>query len=763
MEFSSGVLAANGACEPDAETLCLHDGRYELQADWQTRDGKSGAAKVVPKATRDSGLFRFFDADNWEVLIKVLDGCAVNGHHWVYGASTTDLGYEIRVRDTVTDVAKVYRNEPGQPAPAITDDKAFPGACGAGASSPLAFPDWRLRGTPGEELAPVSLVGGSESGCVTSGTSLCLADSRFEVKVDWSTAGGGEGAASTVPGGTNNSGLFYFFEPNNWEMLIKVLDGCAINGHYWVYSAAATDLGLDIAVTDTATGAPWRFEKRPGPPAPAITDSKAFPDSCEVRPLPELVSPGSIAVEWNVWEGDVAYDGFRGFRLGYQTPFAADFDGDGDDDVLLAGGRPGVSVAPEPGVILLNNGDFTFEVAAGDRPRGVHPRRILMADFNDDGGNDFFIADHGYDEPPFPGWHNWLLLWTADGYVDVSDRLPADPTGFTHGAAVGDIDRDGDTDILVANNGPSQSFYPGQYFLMNDGEANFVADESRLPRTWAYHDEGALPHWALWPWAVQLADLDGDGHLDLLAGARGDDGGDQSFVYWGSAAGRYRDANKTALPTPGFFTALGNGHVVSTAVHDLDGDGRLDILLGGYRFGDWMRGAQLLMNTGGRTFADETNRRLGSSAWSPGESWHWEHRFFDFNGDGTVDIVPQSFDVDHGTNVLAWLNDGTGHYTALSTTEFDDIEALRRFGYGVTVRAGGSFRYLDFRGRRHAPYGTRGSRGRRRRDPAAQGLIGGHVWGLEDRHSKTRRRNSGEDCRPIRRLRLTLCRGHPLL
>ena len=687
----SAVLPTHGACEADAETLCLHDGRYELRADWRTGDSNRGAAKVVPKATRDSGLFRFFDADNWEILIKVLDGCAVNGHHWVYGASTTDLGYEIRVRDTATDVVKAYRNEPGRPAPAITDGKAFSGACAAGVSSPLAFPEWRFQGTPGEELTPVWLVSGSESGCVTNGTSLCLADSRFKVKVGWSTAGGSEGSASTVPGGTNNSGLLYFFEPNNWEMLIKVLDGCAINGHHWVYSAAATDLGLDITVTDTATGAAWTFEKPPGPPAPAITDSKAFPDSCDVRPLPELVSPGSISVEWNVWEVDIADDDFRGFRPGYQTRFAADFDGDGDDDVLLPGGRPGVSVAPEPGVILLNNGDFTFEVAAGDRPRGVHAGVVVMADFNNDGGNDFFIADTGYDEPPFPGWHNWLLLWTADGYVDVSDRLPADP-GFS-GAAGGDIDRDGDVDILVLNNGPPM------YVLMNDGEANFVADESRLPETWAYHEEGALPHWALWPWVFQLTDLDGDGHLDLLAGARGLDGGDQSFVYWGSAAARYRDANKTVLPTPGFFTALGNGQVVSSAVHDLDGDGRLDILLGGYRSGDWVRGVQLLMNTGGRTFADETNRRLGSSAWSPEESWHGGgHHFFDFNGDGTVDIVPQDYDVDYGrTNVLAWLNDGTGHYTALSTTEFDDIEALQRFAYGMIVRAGGSFRYLDFR------------------------------------------------------------------
>ncbi|MXY16081.1 MAG: PKD domain-containing protein [Acidobacteria bacterium] len=120
-----------GTCEPDAQTRCLQDSRYAVSVEWHKGDGESGRGAVVPEGTNDSGLFRFFSRENWEILIKVLDGCAVNGHMWVYAASTTDLGYTIRVTDTVTGGVKEYRNEPGLPAPAITDATAFPRGCDA--------------------------------------------------------------------------------------------------------------------------------------------------------------------------------------------------------------------------------------------------------------------------------------------------------------------------------------------------------------------------------------------------------------------------------------------------------------------------------------------------------------------------------------------------------------------------------------------------------------------------------------------------------
>ena len=400
---------------------------------------------------------------------------------------------------------------------------------------------------------------------------------------------------------------------------------------------------------------------------------------------PELVYAGTLGGDSLIWSGDIDYEGLD-FR------YVGDFDADGDDDVLISAATY-PSDGPfdgevRDGVILINDGDWQFSAAAGDRPHGVHPREALMADFNGDGHNDFFIADHGYDADPFPGWSNQLLLWTTEGYDDVSDRLPHDDSGFTHNAAVGDVDGDGDVDILVANTKGDD--IEGPYLLLNDGSANFTQDTERLP-------DRVRADGNYWPFAADMVDLDGDGHVDLLMGSHGDRTS-ESYVYWGAADGEFRDENVTELATPEFFHAFGNYTVISTAVRDIEGDERPDIVLGGYD-DDLHRGMQVLINRGDRTFDDQTQRRIGHSAWSPTETWHTEVVFVDFNGDGTEDIVPQGYSP-NGENVLAWLNDGTGHYVALKTTLYpnnDDTDrSLFNLAAGVKVREGERFRSIYF-------------------------------------------------------------------
>ena len=117
-----------GSCEPDRYTRCLGESRFAVRV---SRAGEHGDARsrVVEVGGDESSLFFFFERENWEVLVKVLDGCAANGHVWVFGATATDLGYRISVTDTRTGSEAKYESEPGTPGAAITDTTAFGDAC----------------------------------------------------------------------------------------------------------------------------------------------------------------------------------------------------------------------------------------------------------------------------------------------------------------------------------------------------------------------------------------------------------------------------------------------------------------------------------------------------------------------------------------------------------------------------------------------------------------------------------------------------------
>jgi hypothetical protein len=94
---------------------------------WRDFTGQTGVGSVAACSTADSGLFWFFHPDNWELMVKVLDGCALNGHHWVFAAATTTVEYTLTVTDTLTGETKAYHNPLGTPAVAITDTSALAG------------------------------------------------------------------------------------------------------------------------------------------------------------------------------------------------------------------------------------------------------------------------------------------------------------------------------------------------------------------------------------------------------------------------------------------------------------------------------------------------------------------------------------------------------------------------------------------------------------------------------------------------------------
>ncbi len=117
-EIQNGAVSTS-LCD-DPSNVCLDGNRFAVHIDWNTNDGKSGVGTPI-KYSDNSGLFWFFGADNLEVLVKVLDGCALNNHHWVFAAAATDTAYTITITDTLTGRVKTYSHHGGSAAPAIID------------------------------------------------------------------------------------------------------------------------------------------------------------------------------------------------------------------------------------------------------------------------------------------------------------------------------------------------------------------------------------------------------------------------------------------------------------------------------------------------------------------------------------------------------------------------------------------------------------------------------------------------------------------
>ena len=121
----TAAFFAGGSCAADDTSLCLVDGRFRVSATWKKSDGSSGTGQAVP-ITGDTGDFWFFDASNIEVVAKVLDGCGVDGHFWVFLGGLTNVQVTVTVTDTQTSAARTYVNAPGRAFAPVEDTSALP-------------------------------------------------------------------------------------------------------------------------------------------------------------------------------------------------------------------------------------------------------------------------------------------------------------------------------------------------------------------------------------------------------------------------------------------------------------------------------------------------------------------------------------------------------------------------------------------------------------------------------------------------------------
>jgi len=142
--------------------------------------------------------------------------------------------------------------------------------------------DLELSNPAGAELglaeATLTIVDDESLVCVPGPTTLCLNEGgRFRAEIEWTDFQGNSGPGEAFEIGLEDSGLFYFFNQNNIEMLLKVLDACNSEFNaYWVFYAATTNVEFTLTITDTQTGAVQQYTNPLGTPAEPVLDTSAF-------------------------------------------------------------------------------------------------------------------------------------------------------------------------------------------------------------------------------------------------------------------------------------------------------------------------------------------------------------------------------------------------------------------------------------------------------------------------------------------------------
>ena len=259
------TVSSPPSCLAAAGTLCLNNGRFRAEVVWRIpSQGTTGAGTAVP-LTGDTGYFWFFTPNNVELVVKAVDGRAVNGDFWVFYGALSDVEYTLIITDTVTGGSRRYFNPAGTLA-SVADTAAF----AAAATAPPA-----QAKVESARPAGARPTGAGTAACAANASALCLNGGRFQVRVTWRVPSQGTSGIAQATPLTGDTGHFWFFTPNNIELIVKVVDGRALNGRFWVFSGALSNVEYTITVTDTSTGQ-VRTYANPSGSLVSLADTSAF-------------------------------------------------------------------------------------------------------------------------------------------------------------------------------------------------------------------------------------------------------------------------------------------------------------------------------------------------------------------------------------------------------------------------------------------------------------------------------------------------------
>jgi hypothetical protein len=300
----------------------------------------------------------------------------------------------------------------------------------------------------------------------------------------------------------------------------------------------------------------------------------------------------------------------------------------------------------------------------------VNPKGAMI-DFDSDGDLDLIEVQGGPSTIPETRTRVRAFRFQNGAYVDATDTVLGNVTMVAPSRTiVADFNGDGRADVLLAGSGTDANPWPGEQakLLLQDTTGHLVdVTATNLPQ-----------HSTDYTHSCEVGDIDGDGDLDIYIGNL-NVGGGAPRVYVNNGQGVFTEASGRLPADIANRTTTYTGCLLT----DVNGDGRADLVLGGWAGS--VNKNEILLNDGAGTFARPASPLL------PAKMFGADGTVVlivstDLNGDGKADLVLST--TDHyfhaGLQILLKQNDGTySDATAASgitwspnDTEIDRIDAV---------------------------------------------------------------------------------------
>ncbi|MDO5523223.1 MAG: VCBS repeat-containing protein [Bacteroidia bacterium] len=324
----------------------------------------------------------------------------------------------------------------------------------------------------------------------------------------------------------------------------------------------------------------------------------------------------------------------------------ADVNGDGHLDIVLA-------LEWQPNRLYLNDGTGKFSWAKNTFTDEKHDsEHVKVADFDADGMLDvIFVAEDDQTHE--------FYLGNGDGiFRDVSNRLLAKSEG--NALDIGDVNGDGLPDIVIGNTGDA----PANFLWLNNADK---------PGHFIDYSANGLPQLSDQTQSIKLADLNGNGFLDMIVGNEVP----PNRIYFNDGKGKFSEK-------PGTFTETVPLHTREAITFDANGDGLIDILFANLTSngGEWERDprARLFINQGNGVFKDKTETRIPEHKFST-----YAANVIDFNRDGHPDIILSAVQIPsfEGMQVQALQNNGKGEFRFVTQEVIPEITVERSWEIAV--------------------------------------------------------------------------------